>query len=123
MTMVLVAVFGGLGAACRFVADGLVRDRVGQGLPIATGVINVSGSLVIGLLAGAQVYHGLGGPWLTAGMTGFCGGYTTFSTAMVEIVRLVRAGELRRAVVTAFGSMLLTVAAAALGVGVMALTA
>ncbi|MDO8107258.1 CrcB family protein [Isoptericola sp. b441] len=123
VTLALVALLGGVGAATRFVVDGLVRDRVAQGLPIATAVVNVTGSLVIGLLAGAQLYHAVAGPWLTAAMTGFCGGYTTFSTAMVETVRLLQAGELRRAALTALGSVVLTVAAAALGVGVMAYAA
>jgi CrcB protein len=122
-TLVLVALLGGVGAACRFVVDGLVRDRVAQGLPIGTAVVNVSGSLIIGLLAGAQLYHGAGGPWLVAAMTGFCGGFTTFSTAMVETARLVQAGEPRRAAITVGGSLALTVGAAALGVGIMALTA
>lgn len=122
-TLLLVALLGGVGAACRFVVDGLVRDRVAQGLPIGTAVVNVSGSLIIGLLAGAQLYHGAGGPWLVAAMTGFCGGFTTFSTAMVETARLVQAGELRRAGITLGGSLVLTVGAAALGVGVMALAA
>ncbi len=122
-TLLLVALLGGVGASSRFVLDGLVRDRVAQGLPIGTAVVNVSGSLIIGLLAGAQVYHGAGGPWLVAAMTGFCGGFTTFSTAMVETARLLQAGELRRATITAAGSLVLTVSAAALGVGVMALAA
>ena len=121
MTLLLVAVLGGIGAATRFVVDGSVRSRWTRVFPLATLVVNVSGSLLIGLLTGAHLYHGLGPRWLVVAATGFCGGYTTFSTAMVETVRLIQAGEPRRATVNALGSLLLCLGAAALGVGIMAL--
>ncbi|WP_324536440.1 fluoride efflux transporter CrcB [Actinotalea sp.] len=115
-----VAVLGGLGAATRFVVDGAIRRRWTSVLPVATVAVNVSGSLVIGLLAGAATFHGLGPDVRVVAATGFCGGYTTFSTAMVETVRLAQAGELRAAVLNAVGTLALTVAAAATGVAVMA---
>jgi len=121
MTVFLIAVLGGIGAATRFVVDGSVRARWSRVFPLATLVVNVTGSFLIGLLAGAHLYHGLGPTWLAVGATGFCGGYTTFSTAMVETVRLVQAGELRRATANALGSVLLCLGAAALGVGLMSL--
>ncbi|WP_146931422.1 fluoride efflux transporter CrcB [Cellulomonas xylanilytica] len=116
----LVSVVGGIGAATRFVVDGSVRSRWTRVFPLATLVVNVSGSLLIGLLTGASLYHGLGPRWLVVGATGFCGGFTTFSTAMVETVRLIQAGDLRRATVNAVGSVLLCLGAAAVGVGIMA---
>lgn len=121
MTVLLIAVLGGIGAATRFVVDGSVRSRWTRAFPVATLVVNVSGSFLIGLLNGAHLYHGLGPTWLAIAATGFCGGYTTFSTAMVETVRLIQAGEVRRATVNAVGSVLLCLGAAALGVGLMAL--
>ncbi|WP_315096786.1 CrcB family protein [uncultured Cellulomonas sp.] len=120
MTLLLVVVLGGIGAATRFVVDGALRTRGTRVFPLATLVVNVTGSLLIGLLAGAHLYRGLGPTWLAVAATGFCGGYTTFSTAMVETVRLVQAGELRRATANAVGSVLLCVGAAALGVALMA---
>ncbi|WP_024288283.1 fluoride efflux transporter CrcB [Cellulomonas sp. KRMCY2] len=119
MTALLVALFGGLGAASRFVLDGLVRARWTSAFPIATVLINVTGSLALGLVTGAALYHHLGASWQVVAGAGFCGGYTTFSTAMVETVRLVQAGEHRRAVANALGSLLLAVGAAALGIGTM----
>jgi CrcB protein len=47
--------------------------------------------------------------------TGFCGGYTTFSTAMVDTVRLARAGRYVAAVSHAVGTLTVSVAAVALG--------
>jgi len=107
----LVAVLGGAGAATRFVADGLIRSRWSAVFPVATVVVNVTGSLLLGLLVGASAAGAVGEPLLTAAGAGFCGGYTTFSTAMVETVRLVQDGRLRRAVLNALGTGVLTVAA------------
>ena len=118
--VLLIAVLGGLGAASRFVVDGSIRTRWSRVFPLATLVINVSGSFLIGLINGAHLYHGLGPTWLAVAATGFCGGYTTFSTAMAETVRLIQAGELRRATANAVGSVLLCLGAAALGVALMA---
>lgn len=117
--VIAIALAGGVGAATRFVIDGLIRSRSTHVLPLATMVINVSGSLVIGLLSGAALWHGLGPRGLVVAATGFCGGYTTFSTAMVETVRLARSDEWRWAVVNAVGTLALCVLAASVGVGVM----
>jgi CrcB protein len=121
MIVLLVAVVGGLGAATRFVVDGLIRGRWTHVFPVATVLINVSGSAIIGLLSGAMAYHSLSPTAYLVAAVGFCGGYTTFSTAMVETVRLIQAGDHRRATANALGSLLLALAAAALGVGVMRL--
>jgi CrcB protein len=115
VTPVLVALVGGLGAATRFVVDGWFRGRWAGRLPLATIAINVSGSLLIGLLAGAMAAGTLPVTAYTVAATGFCGGYTTFSTAMIETVRLAQAGDRRRAVANAVGTLVLTVAAASLG--------
>lgn len=113
--LLLVAALGGLGAATRFVVDGAVRSRWSGPWPVATIAINVTGSLVLGLAVGAGIADAVASG-VVAGVAAFCGGYTTFSTAMVETVRLVRAGDVRRALGNAVGTAVLTVAAAAVGV-------
>ncbi|MEN0128732.1 MAG: CrcB family protein [Brevundimonas sp.] len=118
MIVLLVSVLGGLGAATRFMFDGWMRGRWSTGLPVATIVINVSGSLLIGFLAGGLAAGGITPNGYVVAATGFCGGYTTFSTATVETVRLAQTGAYRRAVVNAFGTLLLTVLAAAAGVAI-----
>jgi CrcB protein len=119
----LVALLGGAGAATRFWVDGTIRARGRTILPIATIVVNVTGSLLIGLIAGAHLYRGLPGTWQLLLATGFCGGYTTFSTAMVETVRLAEADERGRAALNVLGTLVVTVAAAAAGVALMAVGA
>src|SRR5664279_5119775 len=99
--------------------DGFIRGRWSHQFPVATVFINVSGSFVIGLLTGASLYHALAPTALAVAAGGFCGGYTTFSTAMVETVRLIQSGQHRRAVLNAVGSLLLAVAAVTLGVVLM----
>jgi CrcB protein len=117
--VLLVAAAGGIGAACRFVVDGTVRAHTARAVPTGTAVVNVTGSLAIGLLEGAALWHGLGHSAFVVAALGFCGGYTTFSTAMVDTVRLVEQGHWRRAAGYVLGTLTLCVAAASVGVGLM----
>jgi CrcB protein len=97
----LVALAGGLGASLRFLVDGLVSRVNRLSLPLGTLVINITGSLVLGVLAGL-VAHGAAPAWVsTIFGTGMMGGYTTFSTASVEAVNLLRSGRRRRALIAA----------------------
>lgn len=120
MSVLLLALAGGLGAAARFVLDGLVRARTSTPFPRGTFLVNVTGSLLLGLLAGAGAAGLVPAGALLVGGTGFCGGFTTFSTAMVETVRLAQDGDVRRALLNAAGTLLACVTAAALGVGLLA---
>lgn len=106
-----IALGGGFGAALRYALDVAVSSRWRRPFPLATFLINVSGSLVLGLLVGAMP----GPTTLALAGTGVLGGYTTFSTASVDTIRLARAGRGRMALAYAVGTMLTTVAAAALG--------
>ncbi|MFJ3382462.1 fluoride efflux transporter CrcB [Curtobacterium sp. NPDC090217] len=114
LELLLVAVGGGVGAALRFLLDGLVKARV-SGFPLGTLVINVSGSLVLGLLTGLGQAGTLPLPAVAILGTGMMGGYTTFSTASVETVQLLRSGKTRLAVLNGLGMLVVSVGAAALG--------
>ncbi|BCW49241.1 fluoride efflux transporter CrcB [Arthrobacter sp. StoSoilB13] len=112
MTVILLALAGGLGAAVRFMLDGLIRARVRTALPWATIFINVSGSVLLGFLAGL-VMEGQAPESLQLILgTGFLGGYTTFSTASLETIRLVQSGRMGLALVNGLGSMAISVGAA-----------
>lgn len=112
ITVVLLVVAGGLGAVARFVIDGAVRSRIGPGSPLGTVLINVSGSLVLGLVTGLTLSHALPEAVQLVVGTGFLGGYTTFSTASFETVRLVQVQRLRAALLNGFGTLLTTTLAA-----------
>jgi CrcB protein len=96
------AAFGALGALARFRVDGAVSARVGRDFPAGTLVVNLSGAFALGVLTGAAVSTHVA---FVFG-TGFMGGYTTFSTWMVETERLGEAGELASAFLNLGVSML-----------------
>lgn len=114
MTLLLVALAGGLGAGARFLVDSWLAARLRSSVPTGTVVVNVTGSLALGLLTGWVLRHG-GGPLVTVVGTGFLGGYTTFSTASVEAVRLARGGRAGTAFAHAVGMVVLSLAAALAG--------
>ena len=116
MTALLVALAGGLGAATRFVLDGAIARRNPYRLPLGTVIINITGSLLLGLLTGAFLAHGGSSEVKLVLGTGFLGGYTTFSTASVEAVRLATGTRsLALAVAHALGMLIASLAAAGLG--------
>ena len=102
-TYLLIALGGAVGANARFIAATLAASRWGTRLPWGTLLINVSGSFLLGLFLTVPALGTDSGRALLA--TGFCGGYTTFSTFTFETVALEERGEWRFAV----GNVLLNV--------------
>ncbi len=82
-------VAGALGAVLRYLVDLGVQRWSGSAFPRGTMVINLSGSLVLGVLVGSATHHGLSATWLTVAGTGLVGAYTTFSTFSYDNVRLL----------------------------------
>jgi CrcB protein len=118
MTPVSIAVAGSIGAVSRFVLDGHIRARYNRDFPWATLVINVSGSLVLGIVSGILLkHHGFTNAEAIIG-TGFCGGYTTFSTASFETVRLLEERRYASAFGNAAGGIIATIIAAAFGIAI-----
>jgi CrcB protein len=111
LTWVGIAVFGALGAVARFRLDAAVSARLPTNFPLGTLVVNLSGSFALGVIVGAAVTHRVA---LVLG-TGFMGGYTTFSTWMVESLRLGEGGDVRSLLRNLWLSMLAGLACAAAG--------
>lgn len=118
MTVLLLALAGGLGAAARFVLDGVITSARAWRYPIGTTTINLSGSFLLGLLTGLAGGGLLPGSGLLVLGTGFLGGYTTFSTAAFETVRLAEQRRWGAAVVHGLGQVVVATALAALGYAV-----
>jgi fluoride exporter len=106
-----VGLLGGMGALGRFLLDAAVSLRLGRQFPVGTLVVNLSGAVLLGLLAGL----GLGGQAMLLAGTATLGSYTTFSTWMLESHRLGEGGELRLALGNLAVSLLAGVTAAAVG--------
>ncbi|HLL61450.1 MAG TPA: CrcB family protein [Propionibacteriaceae bacterium] len=115
MIFVLTALAGGLGAAARFALDTALTRRRGESWARLM-VINVSGSAVLGLLAGLAAHRVVAPDVLVVLGAGFLGGYTTFSAASLATVRLTEQGRWLAAVGSSVGMVLSTAAAAAIGV-------
>ncbi|MGO4301940.1 fluoride efflux transporter CrcB [Leifsonia sp. RAF41] len=115
LLVLAVAAAGGVGAVARFVLDGALRSWLRVGFPIGTTIINVTGSFLLGLVTGLALAHGLPPEWRAVLGTGFLGGYTTFSTASYETVRLAQQRRYRAALVNGVGMLVLALAAAGLG--------
>jgi CrcB protein len=93
-----VAIGGALGSVARYLLGALVQQRAGTTFPVGTLVINITGSLLLGFL----LRFALATPAITPATrvfltTGFCGGYTTFSTFSYETIALIEENELGRA--------------------------
>ena len=117
----LVAVAGGLGALLRALIIHHVALRRADPLPLGTLVVNASGSLVLGIVTGLALYHGLGGRAVAVVGLGLCGGYTTWSTASWETIHLLHTGHRVEAIVYTLGALVVCLGAAAAGVGLSAL--
>lgn len=119
--VVWVGLAGGGGAAARFVVDGAIRERVASRVPVGTIFINVTGSFVLGVLTGLVVFHHAPTALTLVVGTGFCGGFTTFSTASFEAVRQLQQGDLGAAGINLGVTVAGTLAGAAAGIALASL--
>jgi CrcB protein len=99
----------------RYVIDSLVGARWDIEFPVGTLLINVTGSLLLGVLTGLVIAHGASSDLKTIAGVGFCGGYTTFSAASVETVRLAQERRWIDCLSYTAGSLVLALLAAGAG--------
>ena len=111
-----VALGGMVGAPARYLLDRAVSRRAGGAMPWGTWVVNVTGSLLLGLLTGLAQHGHLSPVAQAVTATGFCGAFTTFSTFTVEAVRLVQDDALGTAARYLGTSVLVGLAAAGVGI-------
>lgn len=110
-----IAVGAAAGGVSRFYLASAIQERLGA-FPWGTLIINVTGSLLLGFL----LRYALATPAVSAEVrlmltTGFCGGYTTFSTYSYETVVLLEEGQFGRAALYSLGSVVLALLATLCG--------
>jgi fluoride exporter len=108
---VAVMLIGGAGSVLRFYVDGIVTSAIGRDFPYGTLAVNLTGAVILGLITGLAL---AGDAALLAG-TAAVGSYTTFSTWMLETQRLTEERQHRKVIANVAVSLVLGVAAAALG--------
>ena len=107
-----VAIGAALGGVARYYLASALQHRLGATFPWGTLVVNVSGSLLLGVL----IRYALATPSVSVEMralltTGFCGGYTTFSTYSYETATLLEDGQYGRAGAYALASVVVALGA------------
>ena len=118
LTYLWIAIGGALGSVARYGCSELGSHWAGDRFPWGTLAINVIGSLVIGffgVLTGPGGRFGVSPDARVFVMVGLCGGYTTFSSFSYQTLNLLRDGELLRALLYIGGSVVICLAAVALG--------
>jgi CrcB protein len=114
MAALYVAIGGALGSLARYYASEALALLLGAAFPWGTLIVNVSGSFVIGCVAGGA---GADGRWIESPfarqflMVGICGGYTTFSAFSLHTFGMLQAGDVGRASLNVVGSVALCVLA------------
>ena len=118
MGFLIVFIGGGIGAALRHGVNLIAPRLLGTAFPYATMFENVSGSLVMGLLAGYFAFKSgeSAQSWRLFLTTGILGGYTTFSTYSLDSLLLYERGEIGLAALYVLGSVLLSLGGVVAGI-------
>lgn len=111
----LVFIGGGLGSMARF-GIGQLLARFSWQFPLATFAANIISCLILGYLIGFSTQHSPGASYKLLLMTGFCGGFSTFSTFSAETLLLLQQGQYGYAFLNIGASLMLCLLAVYLGI-------
>ena len=111
VTLITIAVGGALGAVLRYLSMQAALRLVGPGSPWGTLLVNVAGSLIMGLAAALILERAGSGRLALFLMTGVLGGFTTFSAFSLDTLYLLEKGRLAASAFYVGGSVILSVGA------------
>jgi fluoride exporter len=110
MHYLLVFVGGGLGSTLRHLVNIICPRFLGTNFPYHTFIINITGSTIMGLIAGYLAFKGdASQSWRLFLMTGILGGYTTFSAFSLDSALLYERGEIGLSLLYVLGSVVLSI--------------
>jgi CrcB protein len=120
MNYVLVFIGGGLGSSLRHTINVVCAKCIGTAFPYGTFIINITGSTVMGLVAGYFAFRGdAPQSWRLFLMTGILGGYTTFSAYSLDAALLYERGEIGLAAFYVVGSVVFSILGLFAGLALM----
>src|SRR3954463_16351489 len=120
MNYLLVFLGGGLGSTLRHIVNVASARALGTAFPYHTFIINITGSIVMGLIAGYLAFKGEASqPWRLFLMTGVLGGYTTFSAFSLDAALLYERGAIGLALAYVIGSVVLSILGLFAGLGLV----
>ena len=105
-SILMVFIGGGLGSLCRYSIARLVQPY-NLVFPLATLLANIVSCILIGALIGWSLKHNMAQPMKLLLITGFCGGFSTFSTFTYETFHLIETGNINYAFLNIGGSLLI----------------
>ena len=115
--LIFIAMGGAIGAVLRYGASMGVYSFMGRDFPYGTLFVNVTGSLLMGLLGVLMLERfNIGPEWRAAVLVGVLGSFTTFSTFSIETLNLLEQGDVMRAVMNILLSVLVCLVAVWFGV-------
>ena len=120
MNYLLVFIGGGLGSSLRHTINVICPRLFGTAFPYHTFIINITGSTVMGLIAGYFAFRGdASQSWRLFLMTGILGGYTTFSAFSLDTAFLYERGDLGLALFYVLGSVVFSIGGLFAGLALM----
>ena len=109
LNLLVIFIGGGLGAMSRYGVSQYAIHQFGKSFPYGTLICNITGCLVIGFLAAIFLFKlDISYLWRSALITGFLGGYTTFSSFSLDALTLIQEGEVVKAFTYIVSSVLLS---------------
>ncbi|HQS22846.1 MAG: camphor resistance protein CrcB [Sphingobacteriia bacterium 24-36-13] len=116
----IVGLGGALGSFLRYCTGILFSKWHLAAFPYSTFTVNILGSLIIGLLfSTSEKYHWISLNWRLFLITGFCGGFTTFSTFAYENIKLLQEGNTMYFILYSVGSYALSLLAVIAGISII----